>query len=875
MKIREIRTLSGPNYWTRRPCIQLVLDIGELEERPTNKIRGFYGRLKKALPSLYDHRCSIGSKGGFFQRVKKGTWMGHVAEHVALELQTLAEMETGFGRTRETSERGVYNVIYSYVVGEAGKRAGILAVELCENLVEEKDFDIESAIQELKELREKYKMGPSTGSIVAEAVRRGIPYIRLNRGSFVQLGYGNQQRKIRATMTDRTASIAVDYAADKWETKKILEDHGIPVPRGIVTRKFVDAKKSIRKIEYPLVVKPLDGNHGRGVTVGVNDLEHFATAFDAAKLQSRKGWVIIEKTLVGNDYRVLVINGKMVAAAHRVPAHVIGNGKDTLQALIDRENENPLRGYGHENVLTEITVDHQTERLIEDAGYTLKSVLPKGEMLTLKTTANLSTGGTAMDITDEVHPANVHIAERAIRLIGLDIGGVDIIAPDLTTPLNENGGGIVEINAAPGFRMHLQPTSGLARNVAEPVIDMLFPPGVRSTIPIVAVTGTNGKTTTTRLISHILKGAGSTVGMCTTEGVYIKNRLVYPGDMTGPKSHGLVLSDPTIDAAVLECARGGILRAGLGYRECNVGVVTNISPDHLGLKGIDTLKQLARVKSVIPQIVRKDGHAILNADDPLVARMERYVSGETIYYSLDPRNEIIRDHKKNNGISVVLEGEQVCIYKGPWKYPLLPLADIPITFDGKAVFNIMNTLAAVGATFALGISDENIKAGISTFFPSYSQTPGRTTLEDMLTFKVLIDYAHNQAGYQALKDVALALPAERRIVTVSLPGDRREVDFELCSKILSEGFDQIIVFEYYLRGRKPGEIVDLYKKYLMKFGVDESAITTFRDEKDALKFALDSAQENDLVVLSINDIDGAHALVMDYKNRMESDYNQS
>ncbi|PXF18498.1 MAG: cyanophycin synthetase, partial [Methanobacteriota archaeon] len=775
MKIREIRTLSGPNYWTRRPCIQLVLDIGELEERPTNKIRGFYGRLKKALPSLYDHRCSIGSKGGFFQRVKKGTWMGHVAEHVALELQTLAEMETGFGRTRETSERGVYNVIYSYVVGEAGKRAGILAVELCENLVEKKDFDIEAAVQELKELREKYKLGPSTGSIVAEAVRRGIPYIRLNRGSFVQLGYGNRQRKIRATMTDRTASIAVDYAADKWETKKILEDHGIPVPRGIVTRKFEDAKKSIRKIEYPLVVKPLDGNHGRGVTVGVNDLEHFATAFDAAKLQSRKGWVIIEKTLAGNDYRVLVINGKMVAVAHRVPAHVIGNGKDTLQALIDRENENPLRGYGHENVLTEITVDHQTERLIEDAGYTLKSVLPKGEMLTLKTTANLSTGGTAMDITDEVHPANVHIAERAIRLIGLDIGGVDIIAPDLTTPLNENGGGIVEINAAPGFRMHLQPTSGLARNVAEPVIDMLFPPGVRSTIPIVAVTGTNGKTTTTRLISHILKGAGSTVGMCTTEGVYIKNRLVYPGDMTGPKSHGLVLSDPTIDAAVLECARGGILRAGLGYRECNVGVVTNISPDHLGLKGIDTLKQLARVKSVIPQIVRKDGHAILNADDPLVARMERYVSGETIYYSLDPRNEIIRDHKKNNGISVVLEGEQVCIYKGPWKYPLLPLADIPITFDGKAAFNIMNTLAAVGATFALGISDENIKAGISTFFPSYSQTPGRTTLEDMLTFKVLIDYAHNQAGYQALKDFALALPAERRIVTVSLPGDRREV----------------------------------------------------------------------------------------------------
>ena len=874
MNIREIKILSGPNYWTRRPCIQMVLDIGELEEKPTNKIRGFYGRLKKTLPSLYDHRCSIGSKGGFFQRVKEGTWMGHVIEHVALEFQTLAEMDTGFGRTRGTGETGVYNVVYSYIVSEAGKRAGILAVNLCQNLIDKKEFDIESAVFELKELREKYKLGPSTGSIVEESVRRGIPYIRLNRGSYVQLGYGNRQRKIRATMTDQTANIAVDFAGDKWETKEILENHGIPVPKGFVTRNFEDAKKSIDKIKFPLVVKPLDGNHGRGVTVGVSDLEHFSQAFDAAKSQSRNGYIIVEKTLKGNDYRVLVINGKMVATAHRVPAHVIGNGKNTIQELIDKENENPLRGYGHENVLTEITIDHQTVRLIENEGYTLDSILPKDELLTLKTTANLSTGGTAVDITDEVHPANVHIAERAIQLIGLDIGGVDIIAPNLTTPLNENGGGIVEINAAPGFRMHLQPTSGLARNVAEPVIDMLFPPGTESTIPIIAITGTNGKTTTTRLINHILKGVGHTVGMCTTEGVYIKNRLIYPGDMTGPMSHGLVLSDPTIDAAVLECARGGILRAGLGYKECNVGVVTNVSSDHLGLKGIDTLKQLARVKSVIPQIVKKNGHAILNADDPLVAKMERYVSGETIYFSVNPKNEIIKDHKKSNGISIVLENDQVCIYKGLWKYPLLPLNDIPITFDGKAAFNILNTLAAVGATFALGISDENIKAGISTFFPSYSQTPGRTTLEDLLRFKVLIDYAHNEAGYKALKEFALALPGERRILTLSLPGDRRDIDFERCSKIVSDGFDHIVVFEDYLRGKKIGGIMNLFKKYLLKYGVKKSKITTIHDEKEAMRFALDSARENDLVILSNYDIDGTHEIVMDYKNKIEIDYNQ-
>ncbi len=675
-------------------------------------------------------------------------------------------------------------------------------------------------------------------------------------------------------MTDQTANIAVDFAGDKWETKEILENHGIPVPKGFVTRNFEDAKKSIDKIKFPLVVKPLDGNHGRGVTVGVSDLDYFSQAFDAAKSQSRNGYIIVEKTLKGNDYRVLVINGKMVATAHRVPAHVIGNGKNTIQELIDKENENPLRGYGHENVLTEITIDHQTVRLIENEGYTLDSILPKDELLTLKTTANLSTGGTAVDITDEVHPANVHIAERAIQLIGLDIGGVDIIAPNLTTPLNENGGGIVEINAAPGFRMHLQPTSGLARNVAEPVIDMLFPPGTESTIPIIAITGTNGKTTTTRLINHILKGVGHTVGMCTTEGVYIKNRLIYPGDMTGPMSHGLVLSDPTIDAAVLECARGGILRAGLGYKECNVGVVTNVSSDHLGLKGIDTLKQLARVKSVIPQIVKKNGHAILNADDPLVAKMERYVSGETIYFSVNPKNEIIKDHKKSNGISIVLENDQVCIYKGLWKYPLLPLNDIPITFDGKAAFNILNTLAAVGATFALGISDENIKAGISTFFPSYSQTPGRTTLEDLLRFKVLIDYAHNEAGYKALKEFALALPGERRILTLSLPGDRRDIDFERCSKIVSDGFDHIVVFEDYLRGKKIGGIMNLFKKYLLKYGVKKSKITTIHDEKEAMRFALDSARENDLVILSNYDIDGTHEIVMDYKNKIEIDYNQ-
>ena len=872
MNIEGIQVLSGPNYWSLRPCIQMRLDIGELEEKPTNKLDQFYERLKETLPSLYEHRCSVGTAGGFFERVKDGTWMGHVVEHVALELQTLAEMDTGFGRTRETQAPGVYSVVFSYVVSEVGRRAAKLSVKFCENLIDDKDPKLNDIILELKELREEYKMGPSTSSIVDEAVKRGIPFFRLNRGSLVQLGYGKNQERIRATMTGQTGSLAVDFAQDKWETKSLLENHGIPVPKGIETSRYKSAKAAIKRIGYPLVVKPSDGNHGRGITVGVNNEEHFEIAYEAALKQSKNGYVIIEQMLAGADFRFLVINGTLVAAAKRIPAHVRGNGKLSIQQLIDKENENPLRGYGHENVLTEIDVDSQTERLIADAGYTLDSVLDKGEILYLKTTANLSTGGTAIDILDSVHPANVHIAERAIKIIGLDIGGVDIVAPDVTTPLPENGGGIVEINAAPGFRMHLQPTEGLARNVAEPVIDMLYPPGKSCTIPIIAVTGTNGKTTTARLIDHIFKLAGNTVGMCTTDGVYIKNRLIYRGDMTGPMSHKMVLTDPTVDLAILECARGGILRAGLGFKNCNVGVVTNVSEDHLGLRGIHTVGQLARVKSIIPEIVKQDGVAVLNADDSLVHAMSEKTKGSVIFFSLDwENNPVVSTHLKEGGTAVVFDDGWLCMMKGQWKYPIADVKNVPLTFDGKAKFNIMNALAAAGAAIGLGLKLENIKAGLTTFFPSHAQTPGRLTMTDMGNFNVLVDYAHNKAGYDALIDFVSSYNPEKVIMTLCVPGDRRDEDFESIAESCAKYVDTTVLFESYLRGLDEGELSEKLKKYLIKHGMTEDQIIIIYDEQEAVQYCLDAGGEYDFVILSNYDIDDTHSKVQAHKEKLEQE----
>src|SRR5689334_7533059 len=742
MRILEIKVLRGPNYWSvRRPkLIQMKLDLEEMEQKPSNMIPGFRERLEKLLPTLQEHRCSEGVPGGFFSRVESGTWMGHVIEHVALEIQTLAGMDCGFGRTRSTGERdGIYHVVFDYMEEDAGVYAAKASVRIAQAVIDGKDYDMTEDIQNMRVMREDTRMGPSTGCIVDEAAKRGIPYIRLNKQSLVQLGYGVNQKRIRATIASTTSNIAVDIAGDKEETKFLLEAAEIPVPRGTVIRTEEGLQEAIQKFGYPLVIKPIDGNHGKGNTTNINNWEQAIKAFEAAKEYSRS--VIVERFITGYDFRCLVINYKFICAALRTPASVVGDGKNNIQWLIDETNKDAKRGYRHEKVLTQITVDQFTQKMLDDAGYTLETIPKKGERVILKPTANLSTGGTSSDVTDEVHPANIFIFERIARIIGLDICGIDVMATDLRTPVSENGGAILEVNAAPGFRMHLEPAVGLARNVAEPVVDMLFPRGSIGRVPIIAITGTNGKTTTTRLTAHIAKSAGKKVGYTTSDGVYIQNQMMMKGDCTGPISSAFVLKDPTVDFAVLECARGGILKAGLAFQHCDVAIVTNVAADHMGLAGINTVEQMAKVKAVVPETVFPHGYAILNADDDLVYKMKEGLKCNVALFSMDENNPRIKRHCARGGLATVYENGYVSIMKGNWKIRVLAVKDIPITFEGKATHNIQNCLPSVLATYLFrDITIEDIRSAMTSFMPSSVQTPGRLNFFHFRNFTMVADF---------------------------------------------------------------------------------------------------------------------------------------
>lgn len=872
MKILKTQTLRGPNYWSirRHKLVVVRLDLEELAEKPSNLIPGFYQALVETLPSLEEHFCSPGHRGGFLQRVQEGTMMGHIVEHVALELQELTEMSVGFGRTRETSTPGIYQVVFEYQDEQAGRYAARAAVRLCQSIVDTGEYprrELDKDLEDLRELWAEASLGPSTEAIVKEAENRGIPWLPLSSRAIIQLGYGTCQQRIQATLSDRTGILGVEMACDKEAAKQLLADAGIPVPKGTGIQYLDELDPAIEAVGgFPVVVKPADGNHGRGITLDINSFQQADEAYDAASAISRS--VIVEGFYQGQDYRVLVVDGKVVAVSERIPAHVVGDGHSSIAALIEEINRDPQRGEGHDNVLTRIEVDRPAQNLIARQGYSLDSILPQGELCYLRATANLSTGGIAVDRTDEIHPENIWIAQRAARLIGLDIAGIDIVTPDISRPLGEVGGVVVEVNAAPGFRMHTCPSRGIPRNVADAVLTMLFPPGAPSRMPLIAVTGTNGKTTTTRLIAHIFKQTRLTIGYTTTDGIYIDDYLVEKGDTTGPQSAQLILKDPTVEVAVLETARGGILRSGLGFDQCDVGVVLNVQADHLGIGDIDTIEDLADLKCVVAESVNPEGCVVLNADDPLVAKMSRRVQAEVAYFSMSPDNSVVRDHIERGGLAAIYENGYLSILKGDWVLRIEKAAQIPLTMNGRAPFMIANALAASLAAFSQGLEVDLIRTALISFEASASQTPGRMNLFDLGSHHALIDYAHNPAAYEALASFVKNWAGER-IGVIGGPGDRRNEDLINLGKLSAQVFNRIIIKEDDdRRGRDRGEVADLIRQGIVTANPN-CPYETILNETEAINTALDLAPKGSLVVFLPESVSRAIQLMESHRSQLK------
>lgn len=849
MKILEINAMRGPNYWSvdRHKLIVLKLDIGDFEERPTDRVRGFSERLERTFPGMHDHYCSVGKPGGFFMRVKQGTWMGHVVEHIALELQMLAGMDCGFGRTRGTGEKGIYNIIFAYVEEACGKYAAKAAVRIAQALADGKAVDVEAEIEELCAIRDEKGFGPSTAAIAEAARKRGIPCTTFSSGSRIILGNGIHQKRMEATIAATTSNIAVDIAGNKDETKKLLGAYGVPVPEGQTVRDLHEMEDAVKELGFPLAIKPFDGNHGKGATTNVCSMIQAMDAYRIASKISKK--VIVERYITGFDFRFLVVNHKLVAVAKRTPAAVTGDGISTIRQLVDRENCNPARGNGHDKVLTKIKLDEGTQALLAAQGYTLNSVVKRDQVIYLKATANLSTGGTSTDVTDEVHPYNIFLAERISRIIGLDICGIDIIAPEVSSPVNKNGGAVLEVNAAPGLRMHLAPAEGTPRNVAEPIIDMLFPGDKQASIPVVAVTGTNGKTTTTRLIAHMAKTAGFKTGFVTTDGIYVHDRLIKSGDCTGPVSAETILTDPCVDFAVLECARGGILRSGLGFAKCDVGIVTNVAADHLGLKDINTLDDMAKVKSVIPETVSKDGYAILNAEDDLVYAMRERVRSKVALFSLHADNARVKAHCKEGGIAAVVEKGFVVVYDGKKKVTISDVKEIPLSFNGAASFMVQNVLAAVITGYVSGFTTAVIKEALKTFIPSPQLTPGRMNVFQFRDFHVLLDYAHNAAGLEALNSYLERSGAKLKVGVITGVGDRRDEDIIEVGEKAAKMFDEVIIrMDDEMRGRTYDEMASLLKKGISKV-TTRIPVKVIPDTTEAIRYAIDNASKGALITV--------------------------
>ncbi|HEX8583430.1 MAG TPA: cyanophycin synthetase [Allosphingosinicella sp.] len=896
--VLEVGVYRGPHYYSHTPMVRVQVDLGRLEEFPTNQIPGFADALLKLIPGVGRHRCSLKVRGGFEKRLHEGTWLGHVAEHVALELQTLAGSRAVRGKTRSVKGRpGVYNVMFAYNEEQVGLAAGRIAFELVNSLLPAElqgvrgldkiyrfdtggketagEFDFDRRMDALRRLVRRNQLGPTTKSLVDEATRRGIPVMRLDNQSLIQLGHGRFAKRIRASITGQTSFVATELASDKNMTKKLLDESGVPVPRGVVVRDADEAVRAARRLGYPLVVKPLDGNHGRGVSIGITSDDQLRFGFAAAQAQAKTKDVIIEQFFEGNDHRILVVGGKMIAVAERIPAQVRGDGVSTIRQLVEEVNKDPRRGNGHENVMTRIKIDALVEEYLGRSGLTPDSI-PEAELVVpLRATANLSTGGTAVDRTNEIHPDNADIARRAALVIGLDVCGVDFVCPDISRSVRETGGGVIELNAAPGLRMHIEPSEGAPRDVAKPIIEMLFPRGKKSRVPILAITGTNGKSTVGRMIKHILRYTGCTVGLTSTTGVYVNDILTHDGDATGPRSARMILRDPTVDVAVLETARGGLLREGLAYKEADIAACLNVTADHLGLKGIETIEDLAHVKQVVVEAVRRDGYSILNADDPLCIKMARRAGGQIVWFTLCGGAEMspmVREHIENGGMAVVREpgedGGTMVLYEDNRREFIMKAGDIPAALHGMAEFNVANALAAAAMALTHGVPILTIRSALTQFSSTFEQNPGRLNVHDAHGFRVIVDYAHNAAGLEALGKVVKGLSHryKRTIGTVSMAGDRRDQDIIELGRIAAGIFDELIFREDpATRGRARGVVMGLLRDGAKEAGRTDDHIHLIAGEPASTAAALAMGRPGDLIVITPTDVRGAWQQVNDFK----------
>ncbi len=853
--IKRIKVLRGPNIWAYRPVLEILTDIGKYEELPSNKLPGFTERLVEAIPTLWEHRCSEGRPGGFLERLRLGTYMGHIVEHIILELQSLAGMDVGYGRTRQTQRPGEYRIVVDYKDAEAGEMAAHLAVEIAEKLAQGQPpgFDLAERIDEIRDVAESNMLGPSTQAIVDAARKRHIPWFRLNDSALVQLGHGHHARRIQAAETSFTSNIGVEIASDKELTKELLAKVGVPVPEGEVVSNADEAWAVAQELGGPVVIKPHDGNQGKAVSVNLTTQDQVRSAVALAQEHSSR--VIVERYISGSDFRLLVVNGKLVAAAERCPAQVVADGRHDIRALVKMVNEDPRRGHGHGSALTRIKMDASAELTLTKQGFTWESVPPPGQSVFLRDNSNLSTGGTATDVTDDVHPDNAAMAVLAAQTIGLDIAGVDVVCQSVKRPLADQGGGVVEVNAAPGLRMHVYPSEGKSRPVGEAIVDMLFPGDVSARVPLIAVTGTNGKTTVTRMIAHIYSTLKLYVGMTTTDGIYFGGVRRVKGDSAGPRSAESVLQHPLVEVAVLETARGGILRSGLAWDRSTVSVALNVASDHLGMEGIETPERLARVKRVVIESVSKEGYGVLNADDPLVVAMAESCPGKIIYFGMERSARALSAHLASGGKAAFVRDGELVLAEGPTETPLIKSADIPATLGGVIPFQVQNALAAASACWGAGVPLDSIRLGLRTFQTDDKTAPGRFNLFDVGRARVIVDYGHNPHAMRAIQAAIAQMNPRSTIAVVAAPGDRRDADIQELALVVAETFDRVIVREDYdLRGRERGEVAHLIAETIARV-MPSLPLCIIEDEPEAVEEALQMAREGELVVVFVDRVD--------------------